>query len=260
MTRFLGLAHLVFLTCAAAPPLRTPGALVLVGGGGLPASVERAFIDLAGGPKARIVVIPTASASADRPEEHAGFLQRWQKHPVAGVTLLHTRRRVEADDDAFVRPLREASAVWISGGDQSRLSAAYRGTAVERELKRLLARGGVVGGTSAGAAIASETMITGGRDVAELGKGLGLLPGVVVDQHFLKRDRVDRLLGVLGRHPDLVGLGIDEATAVVVRHGSVEVVGDSYAVLLTPTAKTPRVRVLKPGDKIDGRGAFRLPR
>lgn len=235
---------------AAAPP-RPQGALVIVGGGGMPADVERRFVELAGGKAARLVVIPTASASADASDAEKQFLARWRKHGLASLQLLHTRQRAKADEAAFVQPLREATGVWISGGDQSRVTAAYRGTAVERELKRLLARGGVIGGTSAGAAVMSEVMITGGRREASLGKGLGLLPDVVVDQHFLKRDRVDRLLGVLARHPPLIGVGIDEATAVVARGGQLEVLGDSYVMAIALSGKVPTIRILARGGRLD---------
>jgi cyanophycinase len=235
---------------AAAPPRPPRGALVIVGGGKVTPDIERAFVSLAGGKAARIVVIPTASGYADDPREDRGFGERWRKTGVASVRLLHTRKRAEADTEAFVRPLREATGVWLSGGDQSRLTAAYGGTAVERELKRLVERGGVVGGTSAGAAVMSELMITGGKREATTGKGFGLLKGVVVDQHFLKRDRVERLLGVLERAQGPIGLGIDEATAVVVRGREIEVVGDSY-VMVFRVGENLRVRALRAGDRLD---------
>ncbi len=221
---------------------------MIVGGGRVTVEIERQFMKLAGGKSARIVVIPTASMYADQPEEERGFLKRWQALGAASVRLLHTRNREEANRHEFVQPLREATAVWISGGDQSRLTESYRGTAVQRELQQLLQRGGVIGGTSAGAAIMSEDMITGGTRVAKIGKGLGLLPDVVIDQHFLKRDRAQRLLGVLQSKKAHVGIGIDEATAVVVRGRALEVVGDSYVIVFT--ASDPlQMRVLKAGDR-----------
>src|SRR5206468_722813 len=103
----------------------------------------------------------------------------------------------------------EATAVWMGGGDQSRLAAAYRGTAVERELKNVLRRGGVIGGSSAGAAVMSSIMITGGNPEAQVDTGFGLLPGFVIDQHFHNRNRLARLRGVLAKNPEYLGLGID---------------------------------------------------
>ncbi len=162
----------------------TAGALVICGGGGLPESVRREFVRLAGGPKAKIVVIPTASSDADGPAaEVAEFLEPWNKMGAASVVLLHTRSRAKADDPAFSRPLEDATGVWFSGGDQSRVTEVYLGTAVERALHAVLGRGGVIGGTSAGAAIMSRVMITGGREKATVGTGFGFLPGTVVDQH-----------------------------------------------------------------------------
>ena len=107
---------------------------------------------------------------------------------MAALTLLHTRDAKKANEAAFVKPLTEATAVWFGGGDQGKLLAAYRGTAVERELHKLLQRGGAIGGTSAGAAVMSKVMITGGNPKAEVGTGFGFLTHVVIDQHFLKRN------------------------------------------------------------------------
>jgi cyanophycinase len=201
-------------------------------GGDLPDKMRQTFLELAGGQSAKIVVIPTASSYADgTAAERAEFLEPWVKRGVALASLLHTRSLVKADEPGFCRPLEEATGVWFSGGDQSRVTEAYLGTEVERALRRMLARGGVIGGTSAGAAIMSRVMITGGQDKATIGTGFGFLPGAVVDQHALRRNRVNRLLGVLADHPDLVGVAIDEATALVVRQGRWRVVGDSYVVV-----------------------------
>ena len=203
---------------AARPGLIGPGALVIVGGGGLPDPIRERFLELAGGRKARLVVIPTANRKADLPGPLKTYLL-WKAQKVASVTVLHTRDRRRANDPAFVKPLTEATGVWFTGGDQSRLADAYRGTRVERELHKVLSRGGVIGGTSAGAAVMSRVMIVGGNPEARVGTGFGLLPDVVVDQHFTNRKRLNRLLGVLGKkeHGDCLGLGIDEATGVVVR-------------------------------------------
>lgn len=211
----------------AIDPAGSPGPLVVVGGGKVPDEARKAFVDLAGKAKAKIVVIPTASASADDPKEADSFLKPWQDLKPASVELLHTRDAKTANNPAFVKPLAEATGVWFGGGDQSRITAAYRGTLVEKELRKLHERGGVVGGTSAGAAVISDLMITGGKDTATTGPGLGLLPGFVVDQHFAARKRATRLEGVIEGNPGYVGLGIDEGTAVVVRGRQATVVGAS---------------------------------
>ncbi len=237
----------VLLALCAGPPTPT-GTLVLVGGGRMPDAVRRHFLALAGGKDARLLVIPTASASAETDPD--GFLAPWKKLGPASVQILHTRKRAEADSAAFAAKVDIATGVWVSGGDQSRLSAAYGGTATERAIRRLLARGGVVGGTSAGAAIASRVMITGGTEEARTGTGWGLLDGVIVDQHLLRRDRLGRLMGAAARH-GLIGLGIDEATAAVIRGGEARVLGESFVIVVTPTARgTPGVRVLRDGQRM----------
>ena len=205
---------------------------MICGGGGLPETARQRFVELAGGPKARIVVIPTASVDADaKGPELAEFTEPWAKRGAHSVTLLHTRSRAKAGEPAFSKPLDEATGVWFSGGDQSRVTDAYLGTAVEKALWKVLDRGGVIGGTSAGAAIMSRVMITGGQEKATVGTGFGFLSGAVVDQHALKRNRVNRLLGVLSDHPGLAGIAIDEATALVVRRDRWQVIGTSYVVV-----------------------------
>jgi cyanophycinase len=228
------------------------GSLVIVGGGFLPDSVRLRFLDLAGGKNARLVVIPTASEWGHKTGVFKGF-ELWKGQPAASVTMLHTLDRKKANDSAFIKPLTEATGVWISGGDQARLTAAYSGTAVERELRKLLTRGGVIGGTSAGAAAMSSLMIESGNPDAKVGTGLGLLADVVIDQHFRNRNRLKRLQGVLARHPDHLGLGIDEETAVVVQGHKATVLGNANVSICLPAAlrRLPAVQVFKSGDIID---------
>jgi cyanophycinase len=234
------------------PAAEISGALVICGGGSLPDAVLDRFVELAGGPKARIVVIPTASAVADT-ANMAKALEPWKKRTIASVELLHTRDREKANDSSFSKPIKEATGVWFGGGEQSRITAAYLNTAVERELKSLLERGGVIGGTSAGAAIMSQVMIAGGNPEARVAQGFGFLPGVVVDQHFLKRNRAERLFGVLARHPGLAGLGVDEETALVVKGRGLSVLGNSTVTvcLSASTTRPARTQVLKAGDHAD---------
>ncbi|MEW4567673.1 cyanophycinase [Tautonia sp. JC769] len=223
-------------TVARINPEGLGGALLIVGGGRIPGEITDTFRELAGD-DARLVVIPTASATADdRPEEDA--IERWKQRGFDHVTLLHTRDRDRADDPDFVAPLKEASAVWFGGGDQSRLANAYRGTAVEREVMAVRERGGVIGGTSAGAAIMSRVMITGGNPEATVGEGFDLLPDAVVDQHFLARNRRARLRGVLKAHPERFGVGIDEGTALVVVGRRMGVVGSSRVTIMMPASSS----------------------
>ena len=253
-------------TPMAARPLQTPGgSLVICGGGRLPDQVRDRFLELAGGSKARIVVIPTAHAYADTPQVKQA-LEFWKGLPLASVSLFHTRSRAKADDKDFVRVLSEATGVWIGGGRQQNLTDVYLGTEVERQLKALLDRGGVIGGTSAGAAVMTRVMIDSGRTEAKVAQGFDFLPGVVVDQHFLKRNRIKRLLGVVRQHPDLIGLGIDEQTALVVnvRGKRMNVIGNSYVIACVSANESDGDRsegssadgpstqwILKPGDEAD---------
>jgi cyanophycinase len=233
-------------------PLPLTGTLVIVGGGKTPDSVIAAFVKAAGGEKAELVVIPTASASADK-DPAQKTIELWQKRGIARVSVLHTRSTEKANDPAFCKPLAKATAIWIGGGDQKRLTDAYKGTLLEKEMHRLLERGGAVGGTSAGAAVMSKLMISGGNVPANLAEGFGCLPNAVVDQHFLKRNRVDRLLEVLHRNPGWFGLGIDESTAAVVQGRTITIVGDSMAMVCqrsTPS-RPASCRVLHAGDQID---------
>jgi cyanophycinase len=205
------------------------GSLVIVGGGSLPDVIRERFLDLAGGSKARLVVIPTASELADQAESRS--FQFWKEQNVASVELLHTRDPERANEMDFVRPLTRATGVWMTGGDQSRLIA----------------------GTSAGAAVMSPVMITGGNPQARVGDGFRLLPCAVIDQHFHNRKRLDRLLSVLARYPHLFGLGIDEETAVVVTGRTGTVIGNANVrICMCPAdQKEPAVEVLKAGDELD---------
>jgi cyanophycinase len=225
------------------------GTLFIVGGGNTPNAIREAFFQRAGGSKAKIIVVPTASEGAERKDADEQYLNEWQKLKPASVTLLHTRDRKKADEAEFVQPLKEATAVWFSGGNQNRVTAAYLGTAVEKECKALLKRGGVLGGTSAGAALQSKVMIAGGAKEAETAEGFGFIDWAVVDQHFLKRNRMQRLLGVLDKNPKLWGIGVDESTAAVVTGNNVEVVGSSYVVVIPPDRKA--IQTLKAGDKLE---------
>ena len=237
------------------------GALMICGGGRLPEEIRDTFIELAGGRESRIVVIPTAHALADAPGAEWA-LEPWRAKGVASVIRLHTRSRAEADDPEFCRSLADATGVWIGGGRQLSLTSVYLGTEVERQLKALLDRGGVIGGTSAGAAVMTRVMIASGRTEAVLSRGFDLLPGAVVDQLFLRRNRARRLLGVIASRRDLIGFGIDEGTTLVIspRTGRLRVLGDSYVLACTADGATggARFEFLKAGDETD-LGGLRRP-
>lgn len=225
-------------------PAGISGSLVICGGGKLPAALFAEFLKLAGGDEARLVVIPTASRKPRKldPEK---IRERWRTRGAEFVSVLHTRSRKEANRESFAKPLKRATGVWLSGGAQSRIADAYLGTAVEREIYALLARGGVIGGTSAGAAIQSRTMIARGNPDVEVEVGFDLLPGSVVDQHFLTRNRKPRLIRVLRDHPGLVGFGIDERTGLVVAGRQLRVLGDSTVTVLLAASRALPAREIE---------------
>ncbi|HJZ54157.1 MAG TPA: cyanophycinase [Gemmataceae bacterium] len=199
-----------------------PGPMVIAGGRDVPDDVRDAFFALAGKDKAKIVVIPTAIASADNPKTADETLKLWQDLQPESVVLLHTRDRKTADDPAFVKPLAEATAVWFTHGHPDRLVSAYRGTLVEKELKKLQARGGVIGGTGAGAMVLTDLVIVRTAEAPKTEPGLGLLPGFVIE-----RGLDGRFEGAISANPAHVGLAIPDGTALVIRGRSMRVIGES---------------------------------
>lgn len=210
------------------PGKQSAGALMVCGGGSLPDEVYDEFVRLAGGKSARLVLIPSAYPYESRERIEYRF-SGWRDYEVTAFDFLDTDAREKADTAEFIRPLEQATGVWMSGGFQSRLSGLYAGTKVEEAIKGVLARGGVVSGTSAGAAVMSRVMIRYGSNQAVVDRGLGLLDKAVVDQHFTERGRHTRLLGVIEQHPDLVGLGVDEGTALLVQGNRLKVMGRARA-------------------------------
>lgn len=237
------------------PHLVSKGTLFIVGGGILHYRVIDRFIELAGGKDARIVLVTTASYYADHDIQSrlSGWLDRASENLIASFDVLHTRSREEADDPEFSQVLDTATAIWFIGGDQNSVTPVYLGTKTEERMHALLARGGVIGGTSAGAAIMSRCMIADGKTEPVLSTGFGFLPGAIVDQHFRKRNRIDRLKRALELQPGHVGIGVDEGTALIVRGRSLEVVGDSdVAMCLLATNERPeRQESIKEGQKAD---------
>jgi len=212
------------------------GGLLLCGGGPLPETLLDKFFELGQAQRGSLVIIPSASSFADAGDLNYA-IEQWTKFPWASIQVLHARNRGEVEKNAnFVKPLEEATAVWISGGDQRRLAERYLGTPVESALKSVVTRGGIVGGTSAGSAIASRVMISGGRQEPVIANGLDLLPGAIIDQHFSQRKRYERLASAVKQYPDRVGIGIDESTGLVVSTKEARVLG-AGAVYVYPRPK-----------------------
>ena len=208
------------------------GFLVIVGGGKVGPEIVARFVSLAGGPDANFVLIPTAAEEKqiNVAEAEKKFAAQFN---VKHVTVLHTRDRAVADSSQFVAPLRTATAVWFEGGRQWRLADAYLNTLTDREVKAVLDRGGVVGGSSAGATIQGSYLVRGAPEGAHImmakghEEGLALIKNVAIDQHLLKRHRENDLVAVIEAHPELLGIGIDESTAIVVHGNRFQVIGQS---------------------------------
>lgn len=205
--------------------LPLPGTIFAHGGGALPVSTMKRFADLCH--RGKLVLIPTANPAAERERYRRRIVPPWARLGFRGVSVLHASSRAEANRDAFITLLRDASCVWLGGGVQGRLIRRYVGTRIEAELHALLRRGGTIGGYSAGTAIMTDIMIRHGNPRPYEGRGFGILPRVIVDQHFVAHDRERRLLAMLERHPELVGYGVDENAALVVSGDRFRVVGNS---------------------------------
>ncbi len=222
------------------------------------AEIYETFIDLAGGPDAHMVMIPTAGGQAEYDARYGG-LNAWREHGARNMTVLHTTDPEVADTEAFVEPLRTADAVFFFGGRQWRLVDAYAGTRTEEEIRNVLDRGGVIGGTSAGASIQGSFLVRGDTRTNQVmmgdhQEGFGYLRDVGIDQHVLRRNRHFDLLEVLDAHPELLGIGLDEDTGIVVRGDRFEVIGRSYVLIYdrnTVTSGGGSFYFLAPGDEFD---------
>jgi cyanophycinase len=231
------LSALVCLTGGTVHGDEARGHLVLNGGGSKPAVVMEKFIELAGGPDAAIVVFPTASELPDTGQYYVDLFT--DDYGCSDVSVADVRSTQDAQDPVLAARVAAAGGVFFSGGDQRRITEVLLGTAVGDAVRDAFESGAVVGGTSAGTACQSQLMITGDGDFTiiaadnvELGEGLGLFPGVIVDQHFVARSRHNRLISVVIERPELLGVGVDEATAVWVRpNGTFEVLGEGWVVV-----------------------------
>lgn len=234
------------------------GSLVIIGGGLRDEAILERFFELAGGLDSPVVVIPTAGGGDDYGENWRG-LRAFKRVGATQLTLLHTRDRQEADSAGFVEPIRQARGVYFTGGRQWRLADAYLNTRTHRELEALLERGGVIGGSSAGATIQGSYLVRGDTStntimMGDHVEGFGFLRNVGIDQHLLRRNRQFDLLEVIQAHPDLLGIGIDENTAIVVRGDSFDVIGQGYvAIYDSKRMIEPQgsFYFLAPGDRYD---------
>jgi cyanophycinase len=199
------------------------------------------FVALAGGERARITLVTTATGVPD--EVHAEYERVFAKLGVQQTTELRLRGRADADSEHTEAVLTASTGVFFSGGDQSRIRALV-GSRANEVLRQRLSAGLVVAGTSAGATALGRTMILGGdrpgvsAATVRTGPGLGLLAGVLIDMHFGERGRLPRLLSAVALEPDHIGIGIDENTAVDVNGDRFEVLGTGVATVVDPDRST----------------------
>lgn len=210
------------------------GTLLIVGGNMRDTSIINRFISLAGGYDAPIVVIPTASGEKEIDNDAASSI--FTRAGARNVTVLHTYDPAVANTDSFAEPLRNAKGVWFNGGRQWRIVDAYAGTVTEREIRNVLNRGGVIGGSSAGATIQGSYLVRGDTKsntimMGDHEKGFGYLNKSAIDQHLLVRNRQNDLTEVIARYPELLGIGLDENTAIVVKGDEFEVIGQSFVAI-----------------------------
>lgn len=213
-------------------PVVEAGTLFLHGGSRIRENVMREFIKLVGGEDAQIVCIPSASRFEWSEEVRSHSAEMLAELGHSNFTILHTGDPLIADqNEEFAELLGKAKGVWIDGGRTYRFMDCYQGTQIESLLAGVLHRGGVVGGSSAGCQIPSDFLVRGNprtnRDIVHDGytRGLGLLKGVIIDAHFLQRGRHEPFLELMKSHPQMLGIGIDESTAIVVQGTSARVIG-----------------------------------
>ncbi|MDB4913323.1 MAG: peptidase dipeptidase [Gemmatimonadetes bacterium] len=236
------------------------GTVIVVGGGVVGPEIVAKFIEAAGGPDALIVDVPTAGGAATYAPNWRGtdFLKAGGAR---NVVVMHTTDKAVANSDQFVEPLKRAGGVWFEGGRQWHLVDSYADTKSEQGFHDVLARGGVVGGSSAGASILSSYMLRGAREGNEAvmapgyEKAFGFLRGVAIDQHVVARERLRDLAdSLMPKHPELLGISEDEGTAWVIRGDVADVIGRNKAFVYGgKDATDPRkpFTTLYPGDTYD---------
>lgn len=248
-----------------------PAAAIVVGGAGDVPAIDRKFIELAGGPGARLVVMPISTATENPGQDMAA---RLRGHGAQDVGIWLPAKK-DVDSAASLDTLRAARGLYFTGGDQTRGMALLRGTKAIEVIRDGHRTGRtVIAGNSAGAALMAHVMIDGAPPEGALApkrfatsEGLGVTGNWITDQHFLQRARMQRLVNVLMDNPGLRGLGVDERTAAVLHDGTIEVVGLGQVVLVEAPqgveaagspplfrAREVRMRVLVPGDRVPDDG------
>ncbi len=201
------------------------GTLFILGGGSTCQVMYDEYFRIAGGPDARVIHIPSATRTFEEIPDLRGYYYEFYEQNPASFEFLHTYDRAVAADPRFAEPLNSATGVWFGGGSQILMAELFLDTEVVPAIHRLLERGGIVAGTSSGAAIMADAMICRGYEEVELGQGFALYPRAIVDSHFTGRQRQKRLPRAVLQRPDHIGVGVDEKSALVLHGNRVGVIG-----------------------------------
>jgi cyanophycinase len=232
---------LFVVSLGAQPPEYGPekGTLVIQGGGSAEGTgIEESFINLAGGPDAKIIIVPTAGGNRTPDGKLIVYKEdeivvHWRKLGLTNVHMLHTADPAVADTDSFAATLRDAKGVWFNGGRQWNCVDSYGNTLTLHEFREVLNRGGVIGGSSAGATIQGDYLVRGavaGSEIVmapepEHQHGFAFLRHSAIDQHVNTRNRWDDIIPVVKKYPDLLGIGLSEGTAIIVEGDHFQVIG-----------------------------------
>lgn len=233
------------------------GSLIIIGGNvGSTAAIWNKFTELAGGKDKAHIVVVTAAGGDSALYDQKSINEVKKQTGVKDVVLLHPKNLAEANSEKFITPLKKATGVYFIGGRQWRIADAYLNTLTHQAFLDVLDRGGVIAGSSAGASIQGSLLWRGDTKGPQIllgdhTQGLGFLKNSVIDQHVLKRNRQFDLVEVVRQTPELIGIGLDEATAVVVQRDSMEVIGKSYALIYGDKKFTGPFFFLGEGQKYD---------
>jgi len=280
MKKNLLLCLIIFLVIydAACNGQSTKGHLVIIGGGDKTKEIMQKIVDFAGGVDAKIIIIPNASSD---PLESALYNQEEFKNLGCKNVDYLMFNRTDADKDSLVQKLSGVTGIFFSGGDQAFLTRDMLGSKLLQKVYEIYNNGGVISGTSAGAAVMSKVMITGNELInkdstdifitiqkgnVEVKEGFGFVTKAFIDQHFIKRKRLNRTISILLENPDLLGIGIDESTCIIVNpDDTFEVLGENQVIVLDATdasniqldkngnlgAENINIDILLSGDKFD---------
>ncbi len=218
------------------------GTLIVIGGGNLDSTIFQEFKKYAGGDSSRIVVIPTALPDDYLLKDSAMFhiKKGFEKYGFGKVTILHTRDTAIANNEEFIEPIKTATGLYFLGGRQWRIADGFLNTKAHKEMFNLLDRGGVIAGSSAGATIQGSYLARGDTKnnqimMGDHEEGLGFISNIAIDQHVLARNRQFDMFDILKERPELLGIGLDENTAIVVCGDEFKVIGASYVTIYDGT-------------------------